>query len=181
MPVTKVLPLKPKVEANQKNTFKSMKIPHAIGSYLGLLPTHGIMSDNVADLNFRWISLKTTYTILYFFMGSYLLFKDILWFVKSPQRMIQLCNNVFSNVECAYLFETYFFTVTLNYHLLYILVFIAFFVLSRGLKRLMFVWTETDKALNRVYGYPRSLDFRIKLFTVGYFIITTGAFVFKAT
>lgn len=42
------------------------------------------------------------------------------------------------------------------------------------MRKLMFLWTEMDRAMNKMYGYPENLDFRFKIFSAGYIIITTG-------
>lgn len=57
---------------------------------------------------------------------------------------------------------------------LHVLVIVAFLKLSRGLKKLMQLWIEVDRAMNKVYGYPKGLDCRFMVFTIGYLIVSTG-------
>lgn len=57
---------------------------------------------------------------------------------------------------------------------LHILVIVAFLILSRGLGKLMQFWGKVDKAMNKVYGYPKGLDCRFKVFYGGFLTISTA-------
>lgn len=97
MPVSrKVQPANTKFTVAHPNMFKSMRIPHIIGSCLGLLPIRGITSDSPEKLRFRWFSLNTTYTLCYFLIGSYFLIMDIKQRFKRSERINSLSNNVSS-------------------------------------------------------------------------------------
>lgn len=58
--------------------------------------------------------------------------------------------------------------------LLYILLFLCLFNLARHFRKLMVLWTETDRALNKTLGYPQGFDARIKLVSMAYLIYSTG-------
>lgn len=47
---------------------------------------------------------------------------------------------------------------------------VSFIILSRGLPKLMLLWVQTDKIMNRVYGFPRNYNIRFIAFSVSYLI-----------
>lgn len=49
----------------QRTLHQSMKIAVKLANAMGLLPVNGASSDSVFDLNFKWISLKTLYSLLW--------------------------------------------------------------------------------------------------------------------
>lgn len=94
MPRKRVLPANTNItEDTYHNMLKSMKVPHIIGSWLGLLPVHGITSNSAQTLSFSWISLKTAYTFCYLLAGIFLFIKDVKRFYGSPERTLCFCNN----------------------------------------------------------------------------------------
>lgn len=51
---------------------------------------------------------------------------------------------------------------------------IGFLVYSKRLPKLILKWTQIDKAMNKVYGYPKGLSVRIIAFFVGFLTCLAG-------
>lgn len=93
MPSWKVLPANANLTDTSPNMLKSMRIPHIIGSCIGLLPVRGITSNSPQSLRFSWISLNTAYTLCYFTIGVYSLGPPLKLWYKSSERIMHFCNN----------------------------------------------------------------------------------------
>lgn len=81
---TKVAPFNRKTAWQSSNMYKSMKIPHIIGSCLGTIPTQGLTSDSPEKLHFNWISFRMTYMFILFTLGMFFLITDIASVVDQP-------------------------------------------------------------------------------------------------
>lgn len=167
-----MLPANAKPTDASPNMFKSMRIPHIIGKCLGLLPVRGITSNSPQTLRFSWISLNTLYTLCYFAVAVYSLSTFLKLFFRSSVRIMHFCNKIFL-IRNRATYLHFFLSVAVVLETLHVMVILAFLILSRGLGKLMQFWSKVDKAMNKIYGYPKGLDRRFKVFFVGFITIST--------
>lgn len=63
--------VKPKNEEIQTSTFHQAVGPCLVyGQFFGMLPVDGVLSENESELEFRWKSLKTIYSMAFLFCGT---------------------------------------------------------------------------------------------------------------
>lgn len=172
MPIRKVSPINAVATQESLNMYTLMKIPHMIGSCLGLIPACGVTSNSPKDLHFRWFSLKMVYTFFCFCISCFLLMCYILTFFEATRRMYIACNNHLQMTICFY--QINIFVVGIMQYLIQVLILVGFVVLSCGLRKVILAWVEMDTVMNRNYGYPQGLDKKFKIFSIIYIIYATG-------
>nr|CAH7730242.1 unnamed protein product [Callosobruchus chinensis] len=112
---------------------------------LGVLPQENICT-NVSEIHFNWRSWKTIYTIFLIILSEFAVACCIIAWFKFGYAFEEVVAQVFFLAS----------TLTLILHLR----------LAKHWPQLIASWCKMDKVMNVAYGYPPTLDRRLKIFTL---------------
>lgn len=138
---------------------KSFKVVAIFANCFGLFPIAGVTSNFASDLKFQWFSLKMLYSLLLLFLGFFRLVAIILYLFQkySFPAMSEWKKN--ENISHIY----WFLVGKAIYCINWILITGTHIYLARHWARVMSAWCKVDATLENKYGYPKTLDKRIKV------------------
>nr|CAD7444096.1 unnamed protein product [Timema bartmani] len=140
--------------AKNKNSFLvAIRSAMIAGQCFALLPVYGITSGDASALRFRWLSLRTVYSL---FMSGGSLMSAVFCFMKMTNDGYS-----FSNFACTFFFACASVTVLL------------FLRLATRWPEVARRWEMVELAM-RDYGYPRRMRLKLTSLTVVVLVIAAG-------
>lgn len=138
-----------------------------VANGLGLLPLNGLSS--VAEIKFQWRSFKTIYTILAtaIFVANTIICMINWTSVRFNFRVLGK-PNFWRNLG---LFG---FLVRQINQINAFTCMILYLRLAKKWPKFSRLWDEVDRKMSKVYGYPKNLDFRIRLLSIIALILSFG-------
>ncbi|CAH1965796.1 unnamed protein product [Acanthoscelides obtectus] len=137
-------PFKAKVPKDE-NLYNSLKFFMVFSQALGILPQENVCT-NFNEMRFTWKSWKTIYTLFLIILSEFGVGCCISAWFNSGYLFDKLIAQIF--------FLTSTFTLILHLRL------------AKHWPELITSWCKMDKIMNATYGYPATLDRRLKVFTL---------------
>lgn len=127
-----------------------------VSSFFGLMPVNNVNSNDIADIDFRWKSVKTIYSLTFIICGS---IECLLYFRLCMDKGLTLVA-----------------TSSLSFYVTSVLGAIYIFNFATNWKRLMKLWYKSEKIFLKapytVNGWPLKRKIRVWAATIGFLALS---------